>query len=110
MRTVHGTLVSGVGVGPETRCTHYDGERDVVAFKFACCERYYPCFRCHEAVATHDAVPWNRERFDAPSVLCGVCGVELTAPEYRRSDHACPECGAAFNPGCANHAHRYFEW
>jgi uncharacterized CHY-type Zn-finger protein len=22
----------------------------------------------------------------------------------------CPACGAGFNPGCAAHYHRYFEW
>lgn len=101
--------VRGVGVGPETRCEHYHTDRDVVAFEFACCERYYPCFRCHEAVADHDAIPWPRERFDEPSVLCGVCNAELTVPEYLEADYRCPSCDAAFNPGCGAHAELYFE-
>lgn len=101
--------VHGVDVGPETRCTHYHTDRDVVAFRFACCGRYYPCYRCHEAVANHDAVPWPRTRFDEPSVLCGVCETELTVPEYLEAGYACPSCDASFNPGCAAHADRYFE-
>ncbi|QLG48076.1 CHY zinc finger protein [Natrinema halophilum] len=101
--------VHGVEVDSETRCSHYRTDSDVVAFKFACCERYYPCFRCHEAVSGHEAVPWPRDRFDEPSVLCGVCDGELTVPEYLESDYRCPACGAAFNPGCSNHAELYFD-
>ncbi|ADB61255.1 zinc finger CHY domain protein [Haloterrigena turkmenica DSM 5511] len=102
-------LVRGVDVDSETRCAHYQTERDVVAFKFACCECYYPCYRCHAETADHDAVPWPRDRFDEPSVLCGVCETELAVPEYLEADYRCPSCGAAFNPGCSTHADRYFE-
>lgn len=101
--------VRGVDVDPDTRCAHYRTERDVVAFRFDCCDAYFPCFRCHEAVADHEAVPWPRGRFDEPSVLCGVCGSELTVPEYLEADYRCPSCDAAFNPGCSTHADRYFE-
>ncbi|MFD1562125.1 CHY zinc finger protein [Haloarchaeobius amylolyticus] len=101
--------VRGVDVDQETRCAHYHTDRDVVAFRFACCEHYYPCFRCHEERADHETVPWPRDRFDEPSVLCGVCETELTVPEYLAADYRCPACDAAFNPGCANHAALYFE-
>ncbi|WP_336360708.1 CHY zinc finger protein [Haladaptatus sp. ZSTT2] len=101
--------VRGVGVDSETRCAHYDTARDVVALKFACCETYYPCFQCHEAVADHDAVVWPRARFDEPAVLCGVCDTELSVTAYLGADDACPACGAAFNPGCREHYNRYFE-
>lgn len=101
--------VCGVDVGPETRCAHYHTDRDVVAFKFACCERYYPCFRCHRELESHEAIPWPRSRFDEPSVLCGVCETELTVPDYRTAAYTCPACDASFNPGCAAHADRYFE-
>ena len=108
-RVVHGLRVRGVEVGPETRCAHYDTDRDVVALKFGCCGAYYPCFRCHEATEDHDA-----ERLPVDSsesaVLCGVCGAELTAREFVTGDHECPECGAAFNPGCADHYGRYFDF
>lgn len=98
----------GLQVDPETRCAHYDGARDVIAIRFACCEVYYPCFKCHRAVANHDATRWPTERRHEPAVLCGACGTTMTADTYRGADHACPHCGAAFNPGCAAHWDRYF--
>jgi uncharacterized CHY-type Zn-finger protein len=98
----------GVQVDPETRCAHYDGPRDVIALRFACCEVYYPCFQCHRAAADHESVRWPRERRADPAVLCGACGTTMTAPDYRAAGHACPHCGAAFNPGCAAHWDRYF--
>lgn len=108
-RFVHGLRVRGVDVDPETRCAHYDTERDVIALRFGCCGEYYPCFECHDAVTAHEAEPWPRDRFDESAVLCGACGAELTVGGYRECGYACPECGAAFDPGCADHEDRYFE-
>lgn len=102
-------VVRGVDVGPETRCAHYDGDRDVIAIRFPCCDTYYPCFRCHEAVTDHDAERWPTAEFDRNAVRCGVCGTELSVAAYLVAGHECPECGAAFNPGCADHHDRYFE-
>ncbi|MFP9191719.1 CHY zinc finger protein [Natronosalvus vescus] len=101
--------VRGVDVDSETRCAHYNSERDVVAFRFDCCDTYYPCHRCHDTVADHRPVPWPRDRFDEPSVLCGVCDRRLTVPEYLESGNVCPFCDASFNPGCEAHYHYYFE-
>lgn len=100
--------VRGVAVAPDTRCAHYDTPRDVVAIRFACCEAYYPCFECHRAVTSHEPTRWPSARRDEPAVLCGACGTTMTAPAYRAADHACPHCGAAFNPGCRAHWARYF--
>ncbi len=105
---VHGHEVRGVDVDGETRCAHYGTDRDVVALRFGCCGTYYPCFRCHAAVADHAAERWPADRRDEPAALCGVCGAELTVDRYVAVD-ACPDCGAAFNPGCADHYDRYFE-
>lgn len=99
----------GVEVDANTRCAHYDGPTDVVALRCGCCETYHPCHRCHEAVTGREATPWPRVRFGEPAVLCGACGATLTAPAYLDAGHACPACGAAFNPGCAAHHDRYFE-
>ncbi|WP_435065984.1 CHY zinc finger protein [Halobaculum sp. EA56] len=107
--TVHGTAVRGVDVGAETRCAHYAGPTDVIALRFGCCGTFFPCAACHDAVADHEPAPWPRDRFDEPAVLCGVCGATLSVREYLASDFACPECDAAFNPGCAAHYDRYFE-
>lgn len=108
-RRVHGVAVRGRDVGPETRCAHYRGERDVIAVRFRCCDAYYPCYECHEAVADHPPEPWPRASFDEPAVLCGRCGATLTVAAYLDCGFRCPDCGAAFNPGCANHYDRYFE-
>ena len=109
MRPVHGVPVRGVDVGPETRCAHYAGDRDVVAIRFPCCEAFYPCFDCHEAVADHAPSRWGPDDGDEAVVLCGVCGRRLRLDAYVGGDDACPACDAAFNPGCRNHYHRYFE-
>ena len=107
--SVGGYEVRGVQVGSETRCAHYASEHDVIALRFGCCETFFPCHKCHEAVANHQSTPWPRERFDEPAVLCGVCETVLTAREYLDADHECPSCGVAFNPGCASHHDHYFE-
>lgn len=99
----------GVGVDAETRCVHYGGARDVVALRAGCCGVYHPCHLCHDETADHPARPWPRARFAEPAVLCGGCGTTMTAPAYLSSSHACPACGAAFNPGCAAHRDLYFE-
>ncbi|WP_435196731.1 CHY zinc finger protein [Natronomonas sp. EA1] len=106
--TVGDTTVHGIGLDIETRCAHYATERDIIAIRFACCDRYFACAACHAAIADHDAEPIPNSAFDEPGVLCGACGSLLSVSEYLESDHACPACGAAFNPGCAAHYDRYF--
>jgi len=101
-------LVRGIEVDDQTRCAHYHTDRDVIAIKFACCETYYPCFRCHDACVDHETEQWPPQAFDEPAVLCGVCETELSIQTYLDCDHECPNCGAAFNPGCRRHADRYF--
>lgn len=108
-RTIGEYEVRGVAVGPETRCSHYDSDRDVIALRLGCCGDFYACHACHEAVADHESQPWPRERFGEAAVLCGVCGTALSARAYLDAGHECPACGAAFNPGCRHHYDRYFE-
>lgn len=98
----------GVQVDADTRCAHYDGPRDRIALRFACCGVYYPCFQCHRATTTHDAERWPGERRHEPAVLCGDCYRTMSAAAYLQCDHICPHCAAAFNPECAAHHDRYF--
>jgi uncharacterized CHY-type Zn-finger protein len=98
----------GVDVDAETRCAHYATDRDRVAIRFPCCDTFYPCHACHDARADHPPERWPRDRFDEPAVLCGACGHVLAVTAYLDSEHRCPACAAAFNPGCAAHADRYF--
>jgi len=106
--TIHGHTVHGVDVDPQTRCTHYDGDTDVVAIRFPCCDTYYPCHECHDAVTDHQPTVWPADATDTPAVLCGRCGTELTIQAYLECEDTCPACATAFNPGCRNHYHHYF--
>jgi uncharacterized CHY-type Zn-finger protein len=102
-------LVNGVDVDAQTRCAHYNKPVDVIAIKMKCCVEYYACKDCHDALAGHAIEVWPREEWDSAAVLCGVCAHELTIRQYLDCGNLCPHCGAAFNPGCRNHYHFYFE-
>ena len=102
-------IVHGVRVESQTRCVHYHGPTDVIAMRFKCCGEWFPCIECHRELAGHDAEVWPLAERDREAVLCGVCDRRLTITEYLGCDATCPGCGAAFNPGCANHWHFYFE-
>lgn len=101
--------VMGKTVDEFTRCVHYHSPLDVIAIKFKCCHQYYPCYYCHEEEAGHEAQVWSKTEFREKAVLCGVCKNEMSIHEYLNSKNHCPYCDAAFNPGCSNHYHLYFE-
>ncbi|WP_229727496.1 CHY zinc finger protein [Sporolactobacillus putidus] len=101
--------VRGIGTDGETRCAHYHTERDIIAIKFKCCDTYYSCYACHEALAGHPAKVWERDQFDEKAILCGSCGHELTIRDYMACGFSCPNCGALFNPRCALHYPLYFD-
>jgi uncharacterized CHY-type Zn-finger protein len=105
---VHGVEVNGVDVDLETRCAHYHAPNDIIAIKFACCGKWFPCHQRHAERADHTASLWSREHFDEGAVLCGACGHQLTIREYLDSGSVCPRCSRQFNPGCARHHHFYF--
>jgi uncharacterized CHY-type Zn-finger protein len=102
-------LVRGVDLDPQTRCAHYHSPLDVIAIKMRCCDTYWACRACHDEQAGHPAQVWPLADFDAPAILCGVCQVELSVTAYQTCGNRCPACDAAFNPGCRNHYHLYFE-
>jgi len=100
--------VHGLDLDPETRCAHWRSDLDVIAIKMACCATYYACRECHDALAGHPATVWPKAQWGEPAVLCGVCGSELSIEAYLACGNRCPNCAAAFNPGCAKHKHLYF--
>lgn len=100
-------VVRGPAIDAETRCVHYGSALDVVALRAPCCDAWYPCHLCHAAVADHPLEVIPRVEHHLPAALCGVCRATMSVPEYLAAD-SCPSCGAAFNPGCAAHAHLYF--
>ena len=108
MRVVHGCEVYGVKVDAETRCSHWHSPIDIIAIKFNCCGRWYPCFDCHQALVDHDPTVWPKDELDEKAILCGACGNQLSIKEYMEAENLCPVCSAKFNPRCATHYALYF--
>ena len=100
--------VAGAVVDDETRCAHYATELDVIAIRFHCCGRWYPCLHCHAEAEDHSVLPWPADRHDAEALLCGVCRRRFSITEYLQIE-GCTDCGAAFNPGCSRHHPVYFD-
>lgn len=100
--------IFGSVVDNQTRCVHYHTEKDIIAIKFKCCNRYYPCYKCHEEHADHCIERWTEDQFDELAIFCGNCHKELTIHEYMNTT-SCYHCRAIFNERCANHYPIYFE-
>ncbi|SDI98700.1 CHY zinc finger protein [Natribacillus halophilus] len=92
----------------QTRCVHYATAKDIIAIKFHCCGKYYPCYQCHRECEDHPISVWKKDQFDERALLCGVCGYEHTIRAYFGTDH-CLHCHALFNEGCKYHYHLYFD-
>ncbi|MEJ0055387.1 MAG: CHY zinc finger protein [Bacteroidota bacterium] len=105
---VAGVPVYGHLTDYQTRCVHYHSPLDIIAIKFRCCDRYYPCNSCHAENSDHAAQQWPEEERDVKAILCGACGHELTINEYLQSNNQCTSCKAAFNPNCSLHYSHYF--
>lgn len=101
-------MVFGQLVDDQTRCEHYHTEKDIIAIKFKCCDKYYPCYECHDALEDHPITVWPKEEFNEQAILCGVCKKEHTINEYLSTDK-CLMCQSPFNERCANHYHLYFD-
>ena len=102
-------ICHGIGVNERTQCAHYYSERDLIAIKFKCCNAFYACILCHNETTDHAPVVWAKDDFQTKAILCGNCQHTLSIASYLASDNTCPMCQAAFNPGCANHYHLYFD-
>ncbi|HLR59318.1 MAG TPA: CHY zinc finger protein [Pseudogracilibacillus sp.] len=100
--------VFGKVVDNQTRCEHYASEKDIIAIKFYCCGKYYPCYKCHRETANHPAKRWPKEMFGEKAILCGICKTEHTIEAYMGSK-ACLECASPFNENCRFHYPIYFE-
>jgi uncharacterized CHY-type Zn-finger protein len=109
MRKIHGEDVYGLEVDRQTRCAHYHSDLDIIAVKFNCCNKWFPCYECHAACSDHLPTVRPARNFNELAVLCGVCGHQLSVREYLECDSKCPACEARFNPDCARHYHLYFE-
>lgn len=101
--------VFGKVTDDQTRCMHYHSPLDIIAIKFKCCGKYYPCYQCHDETAGHAAEVWKKDEWDIKAILCGVCKHELTINDYIQSGNKCPYCDSSFNPNCSRHYNLYFE-
>ena len=102
-------IVHGTGVNERTQCAHWQSERDIIGIKFKCCDTFYACFECHHEASDHPPAVWPKSEFNEPAILCGNCQGTLSISSYLSCHNTCPQCQAAFNPGCATHYHLYFE-
>lgn len=102
MQEVYGSIID-----EQTRCVHYHSNEDIIAIKFRCCGKYYPCYRCHDDQEDHAIIPWGTDEYDAYAILCGVCRRAHTISEYMNTDR-CLKCSSKFNEGCKHHHHIYF--
>ena len=109
MVLIHGQEVNGVDIDGQTRCAHYHTRDDIIAIKFRCCKRWFPCLECHVETAGHEARVWPVNERDSQAILCGKCGHQLSIFEYFASSFTCPVCDSKFNPRCENHYHLYFQ-
>ena len=101
--------VFGLELDHQTRCQHWHSELDIIAIKFACCNKFYACYDCHQALEHHEVERWPKSKFASEKViLCGNCKHQMTIQEYQSSNSKCPNCQAAFNPRCSLHWPLYF--
>jgi len=101
-------MIFGHTVDRETRCIHYRGTRDIIAIKFRCCGKYYPCYKCHDECESHETGKWKAHEFDEKAILCGVCDTQHTITEYMDTGR-CKNCDSEFNQNCRLHHHLYFD-
>ena len=109
MKIAEPIICYGTKVNERTQCAHYHSARDIIAIKFKCCDAFYACIQCHEEMAGHAPVVWPKNEFATTAIYCGNCKSTLSISEYLGCHNTCPQCQAAFNPGCADHYHLYFE-
>lgn len=100
--------VYGFTVDDEMRCIHYQTKKDIIAIKFKCCNKYYPCYKCHAEAENHEAVLWKNTEHHEKAVLCGIYSREHTIDEYLHTTH-CLNCDSLFNEACEFHYHFYWE-
>jgi uncharacterized CHY-type Zn-finger protein len=104
--------IRGIEVTPTMQCAHWKSPLDVIAIKHFCCQKFYACISCHDALEDHKSGVWPKSEWNEVAVLCGKCKRELTVQEYLKSGSRCSGqkgCGSAFNPGCQKHWDMYFD-
>ncbi|PSL43963.1 putative CHY-type Zn-finger protein [Salsuginibacillus halophilus] len=102
------TPVYGLDLDEKSRCQHYHTAVDIISNACACCDSFYACARCHQAVMNRPFQPFPASRRKEGCVMCGNCGYKMTKEVYQTANDQCPECDHPFNPNCKQHAKWYF--
>ena len=76
-------MIYGDLIDKETRCIDYHGPTDIVALKCFACQKYYPCFLCHNRHETHNFQAYPEKLKKDKVVFCGSCQRELTIESYK---------------------------
>ncbi|EHJ08010.1 CHY zinc finger protein [Staphylococcus simiae] len=100
--------IFGSIIDSESRCKHYHTGLDIIAIKFKCCQKYYPCYKCHNEHESHQIKRWPESQFNEHVIFCGACKHEMTINDYMLVEN-CPHCHSHFNQRCKFHYHLYFE-
>ncbi|MCP3659464.1 MAG: hypothetical protein GY830_03750 [Bacteroidetes bacterium] len=98
--------IFGSTLDSNTRCKHWNSKLDIIAIKFACCQKYYPCYLCHKENENHKIKQWNK---DERAILCGICKYDLLISQYINCNNKCPYCKSDFNSNCQKHYLIYFD-
>lgn len=101
--------VYGHIVDHQTRCKHYAGAKDIIAIRFKCCNKYYPCYKCHNEFEDHPISTWKKSEYNERAILCGICKTEHSVSLYL-DEGKCIHCHSEFNENCNKHYHLYFEY
>ncbi|UYM17273.1 RING finger and CHY zinc finger domain-containing protein [Endozoicomonas euniceicola] len=76
-----------------TSCPHYERSCSV---RFACCDQWWPCHRCHNSKS--NCGERTLKSFDAQQIKCNLCGEEQALGQYcqkcslRFGDYFCSTC------------------
>ncbi len=73
--------IHGLDLDQAGRCRHYHLAVDVAALKCSRCQKYYACYRCHDALENHHFMACERENWP---VLCGICGCLMQFAQISR--------------------------
>lgn len=101
--------VFGLHLDSESRCIHYHSDKDVVSILFKCCNKWYACCNCHDALENHPIKKWEPCEFKRLAIQCGKCFCQIKIESYLEGENRCPSCKAHFNPKCKEHWDIYFD-
>ncbi|RMD43411.1 hypothetical protein DV735_g1747, partial [Chaetothyriales sp. CBS 134920] len=67
-------IVAGTPLPDYGRCSHY--RKSYRWFRFSCCQKVYPCDRCHDAQVQEDDGAAKHPNEHANRMICGYCSRE----------------------------------